>query len=692
MRKNVLKFVLIFILSGTTNLIAQQETNKEKDIKIEEILVSGKKSEKPELSINKNQVQQIEPRDIGDIFKSISGFGVLKRGGFAMEPTFRSFKLEQLNMMFDGALTTVPACPNRMDPITTHINPNDIEKIEVVKGPYTVRYGQTMGAVINMVTQQPHYSDAFEVHGNIDLGYETNGNAKKTSGMLSMGNKNFDLSLSGGYNDYDNYTNGSGQEIASAFTNYDYAVKLGYNIASNQRFQASWRQTFARDVLHAGLPMDTKTDDQSSITIDYSAHKLTDKIFAVNAKFYHSSVEHLMTNELRPTYKSTHANTPVTSLNYGAKLEMGLNLSDNNLVYIGADYKYINKDGSRTREVYINTCTGMVFDPPKVFVDKVWQNSNTTNYGFYIENKNKIGENLKLNAGLRVDINNGEILDPEEDFLNLYNSDLKTDALTDISGMLTATYELSNRYNIQLAYGLGSRAPKITERYINHFTVGMDAYEYVGNPFLKSEKNNQIDLVLNKSGKVFTFEVDLFYSYLKDYITAVVDTTLNKKFMPCMPPAHAKRFINIDKAMQYGFEVSASYKFADYFALNGNVYYTYAQNFDFDEPLAEIPPLSSNLSLSYMRKKFFASLNGRFVAEQTRVSTSFNESPSDGFSVFDAKIAYKPLKNLSVELGVNNIFDVTYYEHLSRPYKNMPEQSLFYEPGTNFLLSVKAEF
>ncbi|MCF6240275.1 MAG: TonB-dependent receptor, partial [Bacteroidales bacterium] len=546
--------------------------------------------------------------------------------------------------------------------------------------------------VINMITAQPDYTEAFEVHGLLNLGYETNGNAKKTHGELSMGNKSFDLSLSGGYNDYGNYTNGSGQEIASSFTNYDYAIKLGYNPASNQRIQASWRQSFARDVLHAGLPMDTETDDQSSITFDYSAKQLTEKIFAVNVKFYRSWVDHVMTNKLRPSYKATHAVSPVSSLNYGGKVEMGLNISDNNLIYIGADYKYINKDGSRHREVYINSCTGMVFDPPKEFTDKIWQNSNTTNYGFYLENKNTIGENLKLNAGLRLDINNGEILDPEEDFLNLYNGNLKTEALTDLSGMLSLNYDLNKMYSMQLAYGLGSRAPKITERYINHFTVGMDAYEYVGNPFLKSEKNNQIDWVLNKSGNIFSFNVDLFFSYLKDYITAVVDTTLNKKFMACMPPAHAKRFINLDKAIQYGFELSAGYKFANYFALNGNVYYTYAQNKDIDEPLPEIQPLSSNLSLSYTKDKFFARINGRFVAEQTRVAASFNESPSDGFSVFDAKIAYTATKSLSFEMGVNNIFDVTYYEHLSRPYKNMPEQSMFYEPGINLIFSVKARF
>lgn len=684
--KKYIILIILLIFFNTVNLFAQKEIN------IEEILINAEKSEQPDLRIDSKQIDLVSPRDIGDIFKSISGFGVIKRGGFAMEPSFRAFKLEQLNMMFDGALTTVPACPNRMDPITTHINPVDIEKIEVIKGPYSVRYGQTMGAVINMISKQPNYSDIFEVHGLLNLGYETNGSSKKTNGEITMGNKHFDLLLSGGYNDYGNYSNGSGKEIASSFTTYDYAIKLAYNIASNQRVKVSWRQSSARDVLHAGLPMDTKTDDQNSITLDYSAKQLNDKIFAINAKLYRSSVDHVMNNELRPSYMATHAISPVNSLNYGSKLELGLNLTSNHLIYIGTDYKFINKDGSRNREVYKNTCTGMTFDPPKEFTDKIWQNSSTTNLGFYVENKNTLNEKLKLNAGLRLDINNGEILDPEEDFLNLYQGNLRTNALTDLSGMLTLSYDLNHFYNIQFAYGLGSRAPKITERYINHFTVGMDAYEYVGNPFLKSEKNNQIDLVLNKSGKFFSFQVDLFYSYLSDYITAVVDTTLSKKFMACMPPANAKRYTNIDKATQYGFELSAGYKFADYFELNGNVYYTYAQNLDLDEPLAEIPPLTGNLSISYSYKKIFANFKGRFVAEQNRVSSSFDESPSDGFSVFDTKIAYAPTKNISMEMGINNIFDITYYEHLSRPYKNMPEQSMFYEPGRNFLFSIKLMF
>jgi len=682
-----MKLLLLLIIFSTVKLYSQE------DIKIDEILVTSEKSEYPDAKVTDNQIKLIAPRDIGDIFKSISGFGVIKRGGYAMEPVFRSFKMEQINMMFDGSLKMSPACPNRMDPNTTHVNPNEIEKIELIKGPYSVRYGQTMGGIINVITQRPNFGDKLEFQGEGLIGYETNGEGKKGRIALSTGNKKFDLFVAGGAKDYGNYQSGSGQEIASAFKSYDYSTKLGINVTSNQRIRLSWRQSFARDVLHAALPMDTDTDNSSALTFDYSAKKLSDLIFAINVKAYYNDIDHEMSNTLRPNYNVVHAVTPVVATSYGGKFEIGLLPAKDNFIYIGSDYNYVAKDGSRTRDVYINGCTEMsIPNAPKEFTDKVWQNSNTATAGFFIESKNKLNEKLSLNAGVRIDFSMGEILDPETDFLNLYNSDLKTETLTDYSGMLSFNYQISDNYAMQIAAGRGIRAPKITERYINHFSIGMDAYEYVGNPFLKSEKNNQVDFTVSKTGKVFAVKFNVFYSYLTDYITAYVDETINKKFLACNLPANAKRFINIDKASQYGFELSTNYKIIDNLSVNGNIYYTYAQNHDYNQPLSEIPPLSSNVTLNYKQKKFYGVINARFVAEQTRVSEIFNESESEAFNVFDMKIGYAPFKNLEIDLAVNNILNENYYEYLSRPYKNMGKASSFYESGRNFLITLRAKF
>ncbi len=44
---------------------------------------------------------------------------------------------------------------------------------------------------------------------------------------------------------------------------------------------------------------------------------------------------------------------------------------------------------------------------------------------------------------------------------------------------------------------------------------------------------------------------------------------------------------------------------------------------------------------------------------------------------------------LDINFAVTNIFDKNYVEHLSRAYKAMDTQSLYWEPGRSFNLGIK---
>ena len=77
-----------------------------------------------------------QPRYVSDLFKDIPGFAIQKRGSYASEPVFRAFKYDQLNVQFDGGMKVLNACPNRMDPITTHVIPEEIERIEIIRAPF----------------------------------------------------------------------------------------------------------------------------------------------------------------------------------------------------------------------------------------------------------------------------------------------------------------------------------------------------------------------------------------------------------------------------------------------------------------------------------------------------------------------------------------------------------------------------
>jgi len=92
-----------------------------------------------------------------------------------MEPILRGFKYDQLNVQFDGGVHSANACPNRMDPAIAQISPEEIEKIEVIKGPYDVRFGSSFGGIINIISKRPKRGSESMFSGSVDAGYQSNG-------------------------------------------------------------------------------------------------------------------------------------------------------------------------------------------------------------------------------------------------------------------------------------------------------------------------------------------------------------------------------------------------------------------------------------------------------------------------------------------------------------------------------------
>lgn len=630
-----------------------------------------------------------QPRNVSDLFKDIPGFGILKRGAYASEPVFRAFKYEQLNVQYDGGMKILNACPNRMDPITTHVIPEEIDRIEVVKGPFTVRFGQNFGGIINMVTKNVTHRK-MGVSGNLETGFETNGNNFTGRGALLYRKEKVDLELNGSYRNYGDYTDGNGDEVPSSFTSTDYSVKLGINPTENQRMRLTWRQSFGRDILHAGLPMDSPYDDSYLIGIDYKIQGLTEKISSIMFKGFYSNVDHLMTNENRPNYMAVAAESNVFVTTWGGKAEVTITPSEKSNVFVGLDANIIAREGDRIRT--IKMMNGNVLPQPVVKVDKIWQDSGLNDIGVFAEGKFKITANSFLTAGLRTDFINTAINDPEQDFLDLYGGEIDEQSEVNVSGNLSYLYNI-NKTQLQVSLGRGVRTASIIERYINHFNINSDPYEYVGNPYLSPEINHQIELSIGQRFDKIDLGASVFYSFLDDYITAVVDESLPRKYMPTQEPVYAKRFVNVDNAMQTGFEFYFNYHFTESLSFLSDVAYTYGQNKDLDEPLPQIVPLTSHLSLNFEKKKYWVNFRSRLVAEQDRIAASFGETVTPGFATLDLSGGYKPFTDFTIGAAILNIFDTAYYEHLNFAYRNSNTNAgRIYEPGRNFTIYINYSF
>lgn len=660
-------------------------------IDLSEIIVDANPLRDISQSIVINDIEKkiSQPRSVGHLFKDIQGFAIVKRGAYASEPVFRSFKYEQLNVQYDGGRKIMNACPSRMDPITTHVIPEEIEKIEIVKGPFTVRFGQNFGGIINLVSKNPAKNE-LGFHGSLEGGYETNSQNLVNGASLVYVAKKFDVQLNGSYRDFGDYTDGNGDEVQSSFRTIDYSVKVGVNPTDNQRLQFNWRQSFARDIDHAGLAMDSPFDDSFLAGVDYKFNNISEKISSFTIKAFYSYVDHLMTNENRPSFMATDAKSPVESFTYGGKAEMVFNTSENSKLFAGIDANLLNRKGDRTRIVKI--MNGNVLPMPMTFVDKVWQDADLNDIGVFAEEKIKITDYTTVTAGIRADFITASLNDPAPDFEALYGGEIQDESEVNIGGNASVKYQ-KNGFQMQFAVGRGIRTASMTERFINHFNVGVDPYEYVGNPNLKPEINNQLELSFLNKFETFEVGASVFHSFLEDYIYGVVNTNIPRKFMPTTPPVYAKQFVNIDKASQTGFEFNFNVNATNKLSFTSELSYTRAQNEDLDEPLAQIPPFMANLGVKFEENKFWVAINSRFVSKQNRISASFMEEETPGFGTLDLRAGIIPFPNFSIGFAVLNIFDKAYYEHLNYSYQNSNTSSgHIYETGRNFTTYLKYKF
>ena len=682
-----LSYKTIMVEAKTSLIIKLQPAQ----IELNEILITANPNENISQStiINDTEKKISQPRSVGSLFKDINGFGIVKRGAYASEPVFRAFKYEQLNVQYDGGMKILNACPNRMDPITTHVIPEEIEKIEIVKGPFTVRFGSNFGGIINLVTKNPS-KNQYGFHGSVEGGYETNGSNFVNGVNLFYANEKFDVQLNGSHRNFGNYKDGNGTEVPSSFRTNDYSVKVGMNPTNKQRIQLTWRQSYGSDIDHAGLPMDSPFDNSLLVGLDYKITDLTSKISSFTFKTFYSYVDHLMTNEKRSAFNKVEARTPVNSWVYGGKSEFTIKIANQSKLFVGVDANLIDRKGNRTRIVKI--MNGMTLPTPITFIDKVWQDATLNDIGVFTQGKFKITNYFSITSGIRADFISTSMDDPAADFEELYGGNIPSENEVNVSGTISFKYQY-NGFQTQLAFGRRVRTASMIERYINHFNVGVDPYEYVGNPNLKPEINNQIEWSFSKNLSNIKLSGTVFHSFLEDYISAEVNTSIPRKFMPTTPPIYTKQFVNINKAVQTGFEFNINYKASANIAFNSSISYTRAENKDINEPLPQIPPLMAIIGAKYENSIFWCALNTRLVAKQNRISNSFMETETPDFGTMDFRVGFEPIHDLTVGFAALNIFDKTYYEHLNYSFKGSNTLSgKILEPGRNFTTYIKYKF
>jgi len=161
--------------------------------------------------------------------------------------------------------------------------------------------------------------------------------------------------------------------------------------------------------------------------------------------------------------------------------------------------------------------------------------------------------------------------------------------------------------------------------------------------------------------------VSAFYSKISDF--NLIQSQVNKGTMMMPVMVGITRNIN---ATTYGAEAGLAYHLAESWKLDGSLAYVQGTNDTDGTVLGQIPPLEARLGVSYDDKVWSFGGLLRGVAAQNRVAAKQGNiagqdiSASAGFGVLSFNGGWRASKVVQVTVGVDNLLNKTYAEHISR--------------------------
>jgi len=672
-----LKVSLHSILNGNSSII--QLSPKQHDLRPVTV-ISHRTLEQP-LDFLRTTDVAFKPIDSGAFLLSAANVSGVRRGGFGMDPVVRGFANSRLNIRVDGLTSSAAACPNRMDPPTSHIRITDIERVEIHHGPHALQFGPSFGGTVNFVKHAKPQVEQFTVSGDVRGGIESNTGHRLTDARVSMATQSLDVLLSGGLSRTGDYSSGSGITVPAGFQSYDYGIDLGYRLTEAHRLQAGWSQSFVRDADFPALGMDMAVDDTYKLTLGYEfSPQQAGLLRQLNVNAYYNMVDHEMNNHNRESFAMRDAVALAETRSRGIQLK-STGLTNHGTWTVVSQYDQINIEGNRFVEFKMgpNTGNNMVYN--------LWQDSRISNVGLFAGTE-QFMDAWTFSLGFRVDYNTADANDPAPRF---QNRDLSSEYLN-FSASAGVSNRLGQNSRISFYVGRGVRSPDITERFINFLAIGRNAFEFAGNPDLKPEANHQADLIFETRLNPVQLRANLFAAYTTDYISAAINPDMNPVGMNV---PGVREFTNVGDAIFTGFELSALTSISQRWSAEIGASYTYAEYTDSGNPVAEIAPFETTFKLNgILFNRLSPMLSVRKVFPQSRIDEAFGEQRTSGFWLADVEMGYNIGFGMRLNAGVRNLFDEAYMEHLNRNFNPevSPTQTKLEEPGRRIFVEFSYRF
>lgn len=640
-------------------------------IETEEIVVTGgynatqhENAVKIDILKVNNITNQISPNFM-KLITTIPGVNMISKGPGVTKPVIRGLSMNDILVLNNGVRFENY---QYSDHHPLGIDEFGIENVEVVKGPASLIYGSdAIGGVINFIKEKPAPVNSITGDYNLQLFSNTQGitnnlgikgASKKFFGGVRIGQKsNADFLQGGGDFVPNSRFNEWSVKANTGYTNKIGTFKLFYDY-----------------------------NDQKLGLVEDEAIELVTQRGRKNEVYYQQFNNHLISSQnkiflgrSKIEFNAAYQNTTLIHFADTNTIEIEMALAT-----ITYEAKYYFP--SATNSEYIIGLQGLNQKNTNLNNREtiLLPDANTDNYSAFGLVSRTFFEQLKMQVGLRYDFRKIETKEWGEITAINYHPTLSRD-YDSFSGSLGGTYSVSEKLLFRVNFAAAYRTPNLAELTSNgkHET----RYE-LGNPDLVPQNTFESDISTHYHADNFSFDLAGFYNGIKNYIFIAPTSEYT---------AEGDRIYKYQQsnANLYGGEAGLHIhpEPVEWLHFEG----TYAMVIgkqSSNDYLPFIPADKLNLELRAEKERLavlynaFLSVSSQIVMDQNYPAP--DEERTGGYTIYNIGLGFNlkaGSQMLALSMGVNNLFDRKYIDHLS----TLNEVNYF-DPGRSFTLSLRIPF
>ncbi|MDM7202796.1 MAG: TonB-dependent receptor [Thermodesulfobacteriaceae bacterium] len=722
------KLILWFLVFIIFSYSAWGEERK-KEERLEDMIVTATRAETPVENapasvslITKEQIELKGAKTLEETLKDVPGvLEGIKKGLMRHRFTFTLRGIPEQKrtlILLDGIVL------NDLSLGTVSLagyNPEDLERVEVVRGPFSSLYGgYAMGGVIHFLTKMPEKQEF-----SLKVGYGSSWERGEALDDLkrvyvSYGNKlrdKFSFFFSYGRHDTNGYPSVlivpttppppgiTGYKITKTRVgNPAYLIgdrgdekwwddgmtlKLRYEFSKDTKLNLSfmrtrhksddddphtylWNQTTGKPVWSYGMVREWiflsgySEDEQNIYAIGFEKNLFEDLKLKLNLSFLEEkgwgvapSLNATRFGCLGPINCGIRSNSRQET--YMGDLQLSFPLFNRHLFIIGGSFRQGEAD---TKQKNLSNWK----DKTSTISLRAKYKGKDRTYALFLQDEIMLHEKLTLFIGFRQDF--WKAYDGYENQVGNpgYPKSYPSKSASSFNPKFALLYKPLEGTALRASIGRAFRPPTLTELYVERRHGGNI---YRGNPNLDPETVISWDIgVEQKIWKGAKFSLTFFENHLKDLVY--------NKLVKDQPIRIYDR-VNVGKAKSRGVELDIEQKLKNGLRLFANLTYTDSEvtknkaNPSIEgKRLTLIPLWRYNLGLEFAKGKTSAYLVGRYVDkwygnDDNSDKTNYVYGSYDPHFVVDGRIAYNITNSAKLSFAVDNIFNNRYYQFFKTP-------------------------